>query len=87
MADNFSDMNIGLDSPAREAVAVTPHDTTELTNVCRALYVGGSGNIVLTTAESGTAITFTNVPVGILPVGCRRVNSTNTTATNIVALY
>lgn len=73
--------------PAEDAGAVTPSDSTNLTRTARALYVGGAGNVVVITA-SGTAVTFTNVQAGsIIPVRARRVNSTNTTATNIVALY
>ena len=73
--------------PAEDAGAVTPSDVTNLTRTARALYVGGAGNVVVVT-PSATVVTFTNVQAGsILPVRIRRVNSTNTTATNIVALY
>ena len=78
-------------APATGAVAVTPSDSTVL--ACRALYVGGGGNVAVelggtaTSPRSGTTITFTNVPSGtILPVSCYRVMAA-TTATSIVALY
>lgn len=74
-------------SAASHAVAVTPHDTTILTGgTCRSLYVGTTGNIAVLMASGATA-TFNSVPVGILPIQVQRVNSTNTTASNIVALY
>lgn len=72
---------------ASGARAVTPDNTTMLTGgTCRALYVGATGNIVALMAD-GTTGTFNAVPVGIFPIQVQRVNSTNTTASNIVALY
>jgi len=50
-----------------------------------ALYVGGTGNINVVTAE-GTTVLFTAVPVGTFPVVVKQVLSTNTTATNLVGL-
>ena len=74
--------------PAWNYVAVTPHDTTNFPDgPCRALYVGGAGNVVAITL-AGVAITFVGVQAGaILPIVAKRVNSTLTTATSIVALY
>ena len=72
---------------ARFFSAVTPHDSTGFTEAARGLYVGGAGNVVAVD-RNGNAVTFVAVPAGaILPVVCIRVNATNTTATNIVALY
>lgn len=72
--------------PAEGAEVVTPSDTVELAQYSRALYVGTGGNVAA--VIDGTAITFTGVPAGsILPIRTNRVNATNTTATNIVALY
>lgn len=72
--------------PAYDAVAVTPSDSTNLTVNARALYIGVTGDVTLVTIN-GNAVLFKAVAVGILPVGCSRVNNTATTATNIVALY
>ena len=72
--------------PAVDAIAVTPSDSEDLAAVARALYVGTTGNVRLTT-HSGRTVTFTSVPVGILPVGASRVWSTGTTASNIIALW
>jgi hypothetical protein len=67
--------------------AVTPSDSTDFDSICRAIYVGGAGNVVAV-RHDGTAVTFTGVPAGtVLPIACRRINSTSTTATAIVALY
>jgi len=67
--------------------AVTPSDSTDLTTLARAIYVGGAGNVVAV-QHDGTAVTFTAVPAGtVLPIAIRRINSTSTTATAIVALH
>ena len=82
--------------PASLFLAVTPSDTAKLTPYtvgngiklprCRALYIGVTGDVVVKN-EAGTSVTFTAVPVGILPVSTDQVLSTGTTATNIVALF
>lgn len=73
--------------PAFRAAAVTPSDTTMLTTVARALYVGTGGDVVILGTD-GVAVTFKNVATGaILPVVAARVNSTSTTASNVVALF
>ena len=70
--------------PARGYQAVTPNDNTVLN--CRALYIGGTGNVVLQMPDREEVVTFHNVLAGtILPVSARRVMAA-TTATNIVAL-
>jgi hypothetical protein len=67
--------------------AVTPSDSTNLPAGCRGLYVGVGGNIVVI-APNDTSATFLSVPAGtVLPVQAKRVNSTSTTATNLIALF
>lgn len=75
-------------APAIDAKSVTPNDSTDLSNsICRALYIGGAGNISLDTAE-GTTLTFSALQAGtILPLQVKRVRATSTTATDIIALY
>ena len=67
---------------------VTPSDSNNFAKgVTRAIWVGGAGNVAVVTA-SGTVLTFVGVPAGYMLVGqITRVNSTNTTATNMLALY
>lgn len=73
--------------PSAKYAVVTPHDSTDLANMTRGLYVGGTGNLVAV-MEDNTTCLFSAIPAGtILPIRARRVNSTNTTATLIVALY
>lgn len=75
--------------PAQFAASVTPSDGSNLTHgICRALYVGVGGNVVVQAPGLAASVTFANVASGsILPVQCRRVLATGTTASQIVALY
>ena len=74
--------------PARDAAAVTPHNTNDLDEVTVSLYVGTAGDVKVNMAQTGDAITFPNVQDGsILPVQVTRVYDTGTTASDIVALY
>ena len=76
-----------VDGPANHIAAVTPNDSTDLAYVTTGLFVGGAGNIKVTTSGGDTG-TFTGVAAGsILPVRVTRVWATGTTATNIVALW
>lgn len=73
--------------PSPKYAVITPHDSTDLANMTRGIYVGGTGNIVAV-MEDNTTCLFSAVPVGtILPIKVRRINSTSTTATLLVALY
>lgn len=68
-------------------LAVTPSDSTNLTSPSRALYVGTTGNVNVLSFDSASNVIFRNVPSGfILPISVLRVNATDTSATNIVAL-
>lgn len=75
-------------APSDTYAAITPSDSTSFTQgVTRGIFVGGAGNLVAVQAD-GTAVTFTGVVAGaVYPIRCKRVNSTNTTATNMVALF
>lgn len=80
-----------LTRPGASTVAVTPHNSTDISQLNneypRALWVGGAGNVVIVTPD-GVTNTITGVPAGtLLPIQTRRVNSTNTTATSMVAIY
>lgn len=72
---------------SRQFVAVTKSDSTNLPGAPIGFYIGGAGDVALVGSDD-VAVTFSAVPAGtILPCGAKRVNSTNTTATLIVALY
>jgi hypothetical protein len=71
---------------AYDASAVTPSDSTDLLPT-RGLYIGGAGNIKVDMAL-GNTVTFNGLLAGtVLPVQVVKVYSTDTTATDIVALY
>jgi len=74
-----------VSDPAVYGAAVTPSNSVDLTAPTRSLYVGTTGDISVEMLN-GTVV-FTGVAVGILPIQCTRVNSTGTTASNIVALW
>lgn len=75
-------------APSNQCIAITPSDTVAFVGgPCRGIYVGVTGDITLIPAVGGAAVLFKAVPVGILPVMALRVNTTATTATNMVALY
>lgn len=66
------------------AVAITKSDTVQQNY--RAIYVGGAGNVAVTTI-GGNVVTFTAPPVGtIIPIETSLVMSTNTTATLLIGL-
>lgn len=64
--------------------AITPSDTVE--HDIDGFYVGGAGNVAVTDAK-GNVVTFTAPPVGtVINLRCKRIMSTNTTATLIIGL-
>lgn len=71
---------------------ITKSDTVNLTRfdatgkLTDAIYVGGAG-IVVAVLQSGETHNFTCVAGQVLPVAAKRVNSTTTTATLMVAMY
>lgn len=86
MADEFSTHSRTRDGPYDRAAAVTPDDNADLADVASALLVGGAGNAAVVTA-GGDAVTLTGLLAGhVYRVRVKRVKSTGTTATNIVAL-
>jgi|KBSMisStaDraftv2_1062788.scaffolds.fasta_scaffold01050_19 hypothetical protein len=89
MANRSADATV----PAHDAVVVVPNDNTVIP-VTRGLYVGVSGNITVRMIDqavpyntTGNTVTFTAVPVGILPVQVDKILSSGTTASSILALY
>ncbi len=68
------------------AEAVTPSDTVNLATPS-VIFVGGAGNVRVTTAQ-GDDVVFSGAQAGgVIPVQVIRVWATNTTATNLVRVY
>jgi hypothetical protein len=73
-------------APAGGAAALVEHDTNLISPVCRSIYVGTTGNVVVDMAREGTDQTFAAVPAGtVLPIRIKRFK-TASTATG-VCLY
>lgn len=91
MMPDTSALQKDITAPAYGAFAVTKSDTTTFDGVGsnetppRSLYVGGAGDVAVTTFK-GDIVTFSAVPAGtILPICVTKVMEA-TTATNIVGL-
>lgn len=88
MADAFSTTADAVASPARRALAVVPHDSNELTDIPKALYVGTAGNVTMRGVDGSTDQLWRNVPAGaLIPFRARYIRATGTTAADILALY
>jgi hypothetical protein len=75
----------GAKSVANTAQSITPADS-DLATPVEALWVGGGGNIKITTLD-GSVVTLVGIIAGtILPIAVKRVWSADTTATSIVGL-
>jgi hypothetical protein len=74
----------GRGTSANSSVSVTKSDSKNLDRPLRGLYVGGAGDISVQTTDD-RAVVFKAVAVGPLDTGpVKRINSTGTTATDIV---
>jgi hypothetical protein len=70
-----------------QAFAITKSDTVDIEQgLTDAVYVGGAG-IVVAVFQDGKTAQFTCVAGQVLPIRVKRVNSTSTTATLMLALY
>lgn len=59
----------------------------DISPISRGLYVGVTGNVAIVASDGSTA-TFINVQGGtVLPVRVKRVNTSGTTASSLVAIY
>ena len=73
--------------PGRNAETITKSDTVNLSQPSRAIWVGGAGNIAVEMLDGVTQV-FEGVVAGsLLPLQVTRVNSTDTTATLMVAVF
>lgn len=87
MSDAFINENPQLDSPAGNAAAITPSDSTDLPTVTRAIYVGTGGDLKVT-MRGGQTVTFKAVPQGtLLPIRATRVWNPVGTATDLVGVW
>ena len=75
-----------LPSQARsaQAIDVSAADFSDTSGAVP--YIGVAGDIKVDMADKGTAVTFSNVPVGIFPIVVTKVYNADTTASGIVLL-
>ena len=74
-------------SQARRWADVSKSDTVNFTELPKAIYVGGAGDLVLRLAGEAADITLAAVPAGtLLPLRVSHVRATSS-ATLLVALY
>jgi hypothetical protein len=74
----------------KSAAAVTPSDGVDLASPTRGLYVGASGdvNVIFASDKDASTVVLTGLAAGVWhPMQVRRVLSTSTTATGILAGY
>lgn len=81
-----------VEASGEGAVAVTPSDTVNISlppssPYTRGIYVGVTGDLSVLMVDGSTA-TFVGVAAGVIhPIAVVRVNETDTTATNLIAVY
>lgn len=81
-----------IDPSSSGAMVVTKSDTVNIAfpsgiNRSKGIYVGVTGDLNILLA-SGVTVLFKAVAAGIVhPISAKRIMSTSTTATDIVALY
>lgn len=77
---------IGKTGGASHASAVTPSNSTNFTFNASALWIGTGGTVAVVLGDD-SVVSFVAQNGSVIPVECKRVNLTGTTASDIVALY
>lgn len=78
MADPFR-KQYTTEAPAVKAFAISPHPTDELALTPRAVYIGGSGNLVCRLMGDSADVTFSAVQAGtLLPIRVSHIRDTST---------
>jgi hypothetical protein len=86
MPDRYAAHTASFMAPASHGFAITPDDSTDLSEVTRGIYAGTGGDLSVVLRE-GATLTFANVVGGtILPVRAARVRATGTTASGLIGL-
>jgi hypothetical protein len=85
--NKFSSSSDNETYPSRNAYAVTPDDSNELSIIPKALYIGTGCNITLRSADATADVVLKNLASGqIIDIMARYVRATGTTASDIVAM-
>lgn len=76
----------GLESPGRQSVAITLHDTNALPWEPRYLWIGTGGTLVYRLRDDAADRTLTNIPDGFLLPGIfKLLKATGSTVAGVVA--
>ena len=87
MSDTFKLTSDSVMAPARAPFAITPHDSSGLPTIPKAIYIGTGGTLVLRGIDGTTDVTFVNLGDGqVLDVRASHVRATGTTAANLIGL-
>ena len=88
MADPFQNSADQVSAPATRAVTVTPHDTSPLADIPKALFVGTGGTLAMRGVAGTSDQIWKSVASGsVLPFRAQYIRATGTTASDILALY
>lgn len=86
MIDDYKNVVPGLTGPAVAAEHIIPANGRTLEYATRAIYVGTGGDVSMELINRDVVL-FRNVPSGtVLPVRVRRVQESDTTATDLIGL-
>ena len=84
---NNSNMQPALPGFPGAAFAITKSDSDTFAQPVT-VFVGGAGDVAILPANGGAAVTFKGLPAGsVVPCRAIAVMSTNTSATDMVAVY
>lgn len=72
-----------IDGPAIGGVAITPNDSTDLTEVIRSVTLNAGGTLSFISSVDGQTYTTADLPAGTYPLFAQRIRATGTTATGI----
>jgi hypothetical protein len=77
----------GMTYSCDHAAVVTKSDTAKLPRTSRFLFIGGAGNLRVTTAAGDTLTINSIANSTVLPLEVTQVHSLSTTATSLVAMW
>ena len=82
-------MSIYPVAPSQFPKAVTKSDTADIYDgkLSKGIYCGSGGNITVVLGDDSTVLFVGTIAGSIIPIQIKRVNSSGTTPTDIVALY
>ena len=78
----------GRMNPAGNAMAMAPEQEFPDGIYCRAIYVGGAGDLAVEMAQDHSTVIFPNVAAGMYyPIRAAKILAAGTTASNLVIMW